>query len=266
VGGTKILLPASPFLGERMSVRLEFAKSLAIQAGRMLRDAFFSGGFHVERKPDRTLVSEVDRRVERFVRQRIEEVFPEDGIVGEEFGVKEGGEWTWVIDPLDGTGNFVRAVPYFNTSIGIKFGEQYEIGVVYAPIHDLLFWAERGNGAFVNERRLSCPHYDGDIPFVSYCSSRKPEVLDKVVNMFTRLRKHSADVRKLGSTALEISYLTLGKLDVYIGIDIHAWDFAAAVRIAEEAQCPMLFDEHVLVITKKGMDPKQWAVQAGLYE
>jgi myo-inositol-1(or 4)-monophosphatase len=214
-----------------------FAKYLAYKAGDVLKRYFLSSNIEAREKKDKTIVTVADKTSERLIREEIEKTYPEHSILGEEEGMRKGDKWTWIIDPLDGTNNFFRGIPYFNVSVGLKHKDEYVIGVVYNPITNQMFSACKGMGAYLNDKELVCKREEKEKLFITYCSSKREDVVEKVANVFKNLRPKVDDFRKLGSSALEICYVAWGKVDVYLGYDIKPWDFAAAVVIAKEAGC-----------------------------
>ncbi len=214
-----------------------FAKYLAYRAGDVLKRYFLSSNIGMEEKDDKSIVTVADKTSERLIREEIEKTYPNHAILGEEEGEKKGDEWQWIIDPLDGTNNFFRGIPYFNVSIGLKCRNEYVVGVVYNPITNQMFSAYKGGGAYLNDKRLISKTEEKERLFVTYCSSKKQEVVEKVATVFREIRPKVDDFRKLGSSALEICYVAWGKVDVYLGFDIKPWDFAGAVVVAKEAGC-----------------------------
>ncbi len=233
--------------------RFVLAKYLAFRAGEVLKRYFLSEALAPERKADRSLVSEADRASERLIRQEIERFFPNDAIIGEEEGEKEGEDFEWVIDPLDGTNNFLRGIPFFNISIAVR-SDKGGAGVVYNPITGEMFSACSGKGAFLNDKPLTRRVMLGSLPFVTYCSSSREDVLKEVADFFSTFRSKTADIRKLGSSALEICYVAAGRADVYLGFDIKLWDFAAAEVVARESGC-LVREGGVLLVARPELSP-----------
>jgi histidinol-phosphatase len=133
-----------------LNAHLEFALQLADIADQVTMAGFRSLGLKVTTKPDMTPVSQADQDVERLLRARITEQRPDHAIVGEEFGTSGAGDWTWIIDPIDSTKNYVRGIPVFATLIALTREGRAEAGVVTAPAMGRRWWASRGAGAFMN--------------------------------------------------------------------------------------------------------------------
>lgn len=137
-----------------IEVRLEFAKSLVAELGA-IASRCFHGHFDVETKPDSTLVTNADKEIEKLVEERIRSQFPSDGILGEEFGDRPGRSgFRWIIDPIDGTHNFVRRIPLFATLIGIEEEGEVAAGIIHSPEMRETYWASRGLGAYLNGRPI----------------------------------------------------------------------------------------------------------------
>ena len=133
-----------------MDPDLAFALSLADLADPISAGRFRSTDLHVETKPDRTFVTEADREIERVLRARIEAERPDDGILGEEFGASGDAPRRWVVDPIDGTHNYLRGIPIFGTLIALEVDAEGVLGVVSAPALGHRWWALRGSGAFAD--------------------------------------------------------------------------------------------------------------------
>ncbi len=244
-------------IGEDMYKYYTFAKYLAYEAGDILKHYFLNSNLKEEIKKDKTIVTIADKTSEDLIRKEIKKIFPNHSILGEEKGLKKGNEWEWVIDPLDGTNNFYRGIPFFNVSIGLKYKNEYVVGVVYNPMWKMMFSAYKNGGAFLNNKKITCKKEEKKIDeiFVTFCSSKNKEVVKKISEFYEKLRPNVNDLRKLGSSALEICYVAWGKTDIYLGYDIKPWDFAGAIVIAKEAGCE-IYEGEKLVISKPGIYKK----------
>ncbi|KAI8053250.1 hypothetical protein BDF22DRAFT_620082 [Syncephalis plumigaleata] len=197
------------------------------------------------------LVTVTDRAVEERLRARIAERYPNHLCVGEEFGTDErvriGPEPTWIMDPIDGTANFVHGFPFVAVSIGIVIDGQISVAVVYNPILDELYTAMRGHGAFLNGTH-QLPLQPQPLPEiglrgcmigVEYGSIRDDATLLPKIRSMERLATASAGhcrgIRCTGSAALNLCLVARGAIDAYWEIGIHCWDIAAGVLIVEEA-------------------------------
>lgn len=209
---------------------------LALAAGDILRDGY--GQDHqVHYKGLIDLVTEVDHRSENMLLERIQAAYPQDTIVTEERGRFEGANGrSWIIDPLDGTVNFAHGIPIFAVSIAYAVDRQVTLGVVYDPLRDECFSAERGKGAWLNGQSIS-PSRESSLQKALLVTgfSYNPEIRDRNVPYFIHFVKHTQAVRRLGSAALDLSYVACGRLDGYWEMQLNAWDVAAAGLIALEA-------------------------------
>jgi myo-inositol-1(or 4)-monophosphatase len=221
------------------------AQEIAREAGARLRE-FFAHGVETEYKGDVDLVTVADRTVEKLIRERLGEAFPEHGIYGEE-GTRDRmeGEFRWYVDPLDGTTNFAHGFPQFCVSMGL---EQRPPGmppdqdgtlvaaVIYDPMRDELYTAERGKGANLNgkPKRVSRISHLAEALLSTGFPSRKRHASPNIhfYHEFT-LRSHG--VRRTGSAALDLAYVAAGRLEAFWEFNLNPWDTAAGILLVEEA-------------------------------
>ncbi|MGF1644497.1 MAG: inositol monophosphatase family protein [Thiotrichales bacterium] len=191
----------------------------------------------IDTKMRNDYVSEVDRSAEQEIVKRLRRAYPDHGILGEEFGALPGNEYQWVIDPLDGTTNFLHGIPHYAVSIGLRNRNRIEQAVVYDPIKNELFTASRGGGARLNDRRIRVSTHGGHegallgtgIPF------REEHPFDLYLATLKALVPGSAGIRRAGSAALDFAYVAAGRLDGYWEFMIRPWDMAAGLLLVEEA-------------------------------
>lgn len=191
----------------------------------------------ISKKSKNDFVSEVDRLAEQEIIQMIKYHYPDHSILAEESGEHKGNEYTWVIDPLDGTTNFLHGYPQYSVSIALKNKGKTEVGVVYDPLRDELFTAEKGGGAMLNNRKirvskqtdLSTALLGTGFPF------KFPQHLDAYMHMFKALTPTTAGIRRAGSAALDLAYLSMGRLDGFWEIGLKEWDMAAGILLVQEA-------------------------------
>jgi myo-inositol-1(or 4)-monophosphatase len=216
---------------------LQVAVSAAKEAGRIQRE-HFGRITRVEYKGEIDPVTEVDRLCERAIVGMIRDAFPEHDMLTEEspFEGKES-PWKWIIDPLDGTANYLHGLPCFCVSVALEVEGEIAIGVVYDPILDELFQAERGKGAFLNGNRISVSQQNTlDRSFL--CTGFPYDVRehpDFYLAYFREFMIRSVALRRLGSAALDLCYLAAGRFDGFWELKLHAWDVAAAGLIIVEA-------------------------------
>jgi myo-inositol-1(or 4)-monophosphatase len=212
-----------------IEIDIEFVKAVAKEAGTKALGML--EGMHSELKADNSYVTNIDREIERFVRGRLAERYPDFAFLGEEFG-RHGSESAplWAVDPIDGTTNMVFGIPCWGVSIGLIEAGQAVAGALYLPCTDELFWGVRGEGAFCNGARLHARdreklHAEDTLGFTSAAIKH----LD-----VSALRGR---LRCLGSIAADIAYTARGTLCSLIGWSEGAYDMAAALCIAREAGC-----------------------------
>jgi histidinol phosphatase-like enzyme (inositol monophosphatase family) len=215
-----------------MSPRLAFALDAAHAAGRFTL-SMFQTGTPVESKGDETPVTAADRGAERLIRERLAQAFPGDDILGEE----EGGEGLvsdrWVIDPIDGTKAFIAGVPSYSTLLSYEVDRQPVLGVVYFPGLDLMFYAERGAGAYVNGRpiRVSDKGLDGSI---LCCGSLR--TMDRLGRLtpYLGFKDRAMDIRTWGD-AYGYALVAWGKAEAMIDPRVSLWDISSVKVLVEEA-------------------------------
>ena len=220
-----------------MKPTLEDISAMARGAGEILR-AGFNHNEQVLLKGPIDLVTEIDKQSEDFLLEEIKQRFPDHKIIAEESGgVENISDHTWYLDPVDGTTNFAHGVPIFSVSIAYAFQGKVELGVVYNPVQDELFSAERGKGAWLTgnrsilEIKLSCRkvYWSLDLPYDRFTNP------DNNLENFTRFALKVRGLRRLGSAALDLCYVAAGRIDGFWEIRLELWDIAAGILIAEEA-------------------------------
>jgi myo-inositol-1(or 4)-monophosphatase len=218
---------------------LQTAVDAVRRAGAIQRDAF-GGTFQISKKGAIDLVTEVDVAVERMMRALIAERHPDHDVLAEELGGPEGGgtsRYCWICDPIDGTTNFVHALPIFCSTVALEVDGRLEAGAVYDPMRDELFTAERGRGAQLNGRTLHVSSTASliDALLVTGFPYSVQESLHAHVALFAKFLGTSRAVRRLGSAALDACYVAAGRLDGFWEHGLNAWDIAAGVLLVQEA-------------------------------
>ena len=224
--------------------------NIALRAGRragkvILRAMDRVDTLQVEEKGRNDLVSEVDRQAEDVIADTILRAYPGHGVIGEEHGERpaqgqEDGEqeFTWIIDPLDGTTNFLHGIPHFCTAIGVRKGATLLHGVVVDHVRGEEFIASRGAGAYLNGRRLRVGRrvavadsiIGGGLPFPSVA-----EHLEVYSAVAKHLMRHCRTLRRQGSAALDLAYVAAGRLDGFFEVGLKVWDTAAGAVLVREA-------------------------------
>ena len=192
----------------------------------------------VEVKALNDFVSEVDRQAESLIIEELLKAFPGHGILAEESGVIEGqDDYRWIIDPLDGTTNYLHGFPHYAVSIACEHEGRLQHAVIYDPFKQELFSASRGDGATLNNRRIrvaSLKTAQGALLATGF-PFRHPEQLDEFLKTFSAFFVKASDVRRAGSAALDMAYVAAGRLDGYWESGLQAWDLAAGALIVREA-------------------------------
>ena len=221
------------------------AEPIAREAGALLKH-FYERGVAMEYKGDVDLVTEADRASEALIRQRLQAAFPDHGIYGEE-GTRErlAGEFRWYVDPLDGTTNFAHGFPAFCVVLGcehrpptLKDDEDGLIvaGVIYDPLRDEMFTAERGQGAWLNGRRIHVSRtktLQESLTGTGFPSRKRHESPN--IHFYQEFTLRSHGVRRAGSAALDLAYVACGRLDGYWEFKLNPWDTSAGSLLVEEA-------------------------------
>jgi len=229
----------------RLSPALNVVVAAAQKVGRrLLRDFGEVEQLQVSTKGPGDFVSQADLRAEETLRAELGRARPNFAFLGEEEGQSGNSdwEWRWVVDPLDGTTNFLHGIPHWSVSIGIekRTGEgtsEIVAGVIYNPAADAMFWAEKGVGAFLNDRRLRVSGrrdmlsavFATGIPFAKV--PRKAEF----TAILAKLMPQVAGIRRMGSASLDLAWTAAGRYDGYWELGLKPWDIAAGVIILKEA-------------------------------
>ena len=215
---------------------LETAVEIAREAGALLAN-YFERRVDFELKGEFDLITEADRRSEKLVVDKLRLYFPTHGIVAEEGGGCEGSsEYRWYVDPLDGTTNFAHSFPMFNVTLGLARGEEVIAGVVYDPVRQEMFTAERGAGAYLNHRRI---HVSGtrrladSLASTGFPSRKRHHNIN--IHFYYQLAMASHGVRRTGSAALDLAWVASGRLDFFWEFGLKPWDQAAGTLLVTEA-------------------------------
>jgi myo-inositol-1(or 4)-monophosphatase len=235
-----MLLPKQsdhPLKSNEIDRRYALAEALIRDAGRMASAQFKRREFlAIDRKGAQDLVSAADRECESLIVETLSRSFPEDGILGEEGASHAlGAEAVWVIDPIDGTHNFLSGVPFWCISIGLVVNKESVLGLIYHPAADELFSAKNGRGAFVNGVPMSVSGVT-DIARSRIClgfSYRKP--ISYHVAAIENLLTAGVEYCRLGSGALGLAYTAAGRFDGYWERHLNSWDAAAGICLVREA-------------------------------
>lgn len=222
-----------------MHPHLNVAVDAARRAGRViLRFMDQLDRIEIKEKSANDLVTSIDTAAEYEIIEALTKSYPEYAILGEESGLKQANsEYTWIIDPLDGTRNYAHGFPQFAVSIALQKHDEIEVSVVFDPVRNELFTAHKGSGAFLNNRRIrvsstaKCEKalIGTGIPF------RDEALLPDYLASFNRIVSDVADIRRAGSAALDLAYVAAGRLDGFWEASLQTWDIAAGYLLVNEA-------------------------------
>lgn len=191
----------------------------------------------IESKSTNDFVTQVDRQAEAKIIDILLKAYPDHSILAEESGASGSGDYQWIIDPLDGTTNFLHGFPHFAVSIALAYQGRLQQAVIYDPVKQELFTASKGDGAELNNRRIRVTKALGvpgalvgtGFPF------RQKHHFPAYQNMFNEVFQQAADIRRAGSAALDLAYVAAGRLDGFWEIGLKPWDMAAGALIIREA-------------------------------
>ena len=220
---------------------LNFAIQTARDAGRILAERF-GRTLEITNKSELDLVTESDLASERLIIERIKTYHPRHAILAEESGASSpvdrepGSEWRWIIDPLDGTTNYAHGYPCFCVSMGLEYNGRMEVGVVYDPMRDELFAAERGQGASLNGRRIQVSPVNS-LSGALLCTGFPYDVRERseFARHFANFIMNAQGVRRDGAAALDLAYVACGRFDGFWEEGLKPWDVAAGALMIEEA-------------------------------
>jgi myo-inositol-1(or 4)-monophosphatase len=223
------------------SALINVMTSAVLKASKhVLRDFGEVDNLQVSKKGSMDFVTATDKKVEKILYETLKKARPDFGFLMEESGEVAGRcEYSFVIDPIDGTTNFMHAVPYFCTSIGVQKqtdrGFEVVAGVIYDHVHDEMFMAEIGKGAFVNQRRLLVSKRPSDFYFVTGTSRKKGQHSSECSSLADYADGIDCVLRRGGAAALDLAYVAAGRYDAAWFPKLKKWDMAAGIVIVKEA-------------------------------
>lgn len=212
-------------------------KAARLAGGVIIRNLNRVESLAVVEKSRNDFASEVDRMAEQEIIRELRRSFPDHSILAEESGATGKSRYQWVIDPLDGTHNYLRGFPHFSVSIALLENGEPQYGVVFDPLRDELFTASKGGGALLNDRRIRVAQRTGlagallttGFPF------RQRQHIDAHLAMTRTLLNEAEDIRRTGSAALDLAYVACGRIDAYWEMGLKPWDMAAGWLLVREA-------------------------------
>lgn len=216
--------------------------NIALKAARLAGEVITRSidrlsSIEISEKQKNDYVTDIDRKAEQVIIDTIRRAYPSHGILAEESGATKGDDYLWIIDPLDGTTNFIHGYPHFAVSIGITYRNQLEHGLIFDPIRQEIFTASRGQGAQLNNRRIrvsSCSLFDKAL-LATGLPYRKHDFLKTYLQTLASVTEKTDDVRRSGSAALDLAYVAASRLDGYWEFGLSAWDLAAGALMVREA-------------------------------
>lgn len=217
---------------------LEQLKDIVRRAGAIMLDASVAESDITAKEGHANFVTVYDVAVQRFLRKELSVLLPKAAFLGEEEDcqIKAGSGYTFVVDPIDGTTNFICGYQMSAVSVGLALDGEVLMGVVYNPFRDEMYWAEKGKGAFLNGKRLQIRDRglkDGVVCFGT--SPYNPEYTDSTFALLKKLLPHTMDLRRQGSAALDICYVAANRNVLFFECILSPWDYAAASCILREA-------------------------------
>ena len=205
----------------------------------LIRDFGEIENLQVSEKGPGDFVTSADKRTEKILIDELQKAHPDYGIITEETGIinKSNTKNRWIIDPIDGTMNFLNGIPQFAISIGYEEDNEIKCGVIFNPILNEMFCAERGNGAYLNNSRIrvSKKKKIKDAMLVTGGPKGASKIKDKIFSEYINVSKNVSNVRKFGSAALDIAYVACGRFDGSWQRGLNYWDIAAGIIILKEA-------------------------------
>ena len=205
----------------------------------LIRDFGEIENLQVSTKGPGDFVTSADKRTEKILIEELQKAHPEYGIITEETGIinKSNTEKRWIIDPIDGTMNFLNGVPQFAISIGYEDKGEITCGLIFNPITNEMFIAEKGNGAYLNNSRIRVSNKKKvkDALLVTGGPKGNSKIKDIIFSEYIKVSKNVSNVRKFGSAALDMAYVACGRFDGYWQRELNYWDIAAGIIILKEA-------------------------------
>lgn len=217
--------------------------NIAIQAARAAGNIIIRAMDRLDKvkiteKSPNDYVTEIDQAAEREIISIIKKAYPKHGILAEESGETKGKDYIWIIDPIDGTRNFIHGFPHFAVSIAISHKDRIEHGVIYDPVRQELFTASRGKGAQLNDRKIrvsSCAKLENALLGTGFCYRHTQDYKDAYLNALNELLPICSDIRRAGAATLDLAYVACGRFEGFWELKLSKWDIAAGALLIKEA-------------------------------
>jgi myo-inositol-1(or 4)-monophosphatase len=217
---------------------LKIALTCAQSAGQYLKEQFHKPHEIASKSHINDLVTECDKTSETLIKNQIKMSLPQSSFLCEESGLEtHSSKYLWIIDPLDGTVNFAKKIPFFSVSIALMIEGELELGVIYSPMTDEMFFAQKSKGAFCNHKKLSVTK-TAQLQEAFGATGFPYRVQDNVAASLDPIRlllEKGTPLRRLGSAALDLAYTAAGIFDLFFEASLEAWDYAAGALLVQEA-------------------------------
>lgn len=214
----------------------KFLKQITKEAGKKLLFWFKEGDDLAALRGDtKEIVTKYDKAIDKFLFEEVERNYPKHSILTEESGLRDKkSDFLWIIDSLDGSGNFANKNPFFSVCVALLRNGKLCLGAIFAPALDEFYFAKKGEGAFLNEKRIHVSNIDklGD-SYVVYCEGNEKN-REKLAKSLLRIYPKVKDLRKIGSAGIETTWIATGRADGYFTTKIDPWDVAVGVLLVEE--------------------------------
>ena len=222
------------------SPKINLITKACMKASRsLIRDFGEIENLQVSAKGPGDFVSSADKRTEKILIEELQKAYPDYGIITEETGIinKSNTKNKWIIDPIDGTMNFLNGIPQFAISIAYEEDSEIKCGVIFNPIMNEMFCAEKGNGAYLNNSRIRVSNKKKvkDALLVTGGPKGASKIKEKIFSEYINISKNVSNVRKFGSAALDMAYVACGRFDGYWQRELNYWDIAAGIILVKEA-------------------------------
>ena len=222
------------------SPQINLITKACMKASRsLIRDFGEIENLQVSSKGPGDFVTSADKRTEKILIEELQKAHPEYGIITEEAGIinKSNTKNRWIIDPIDGTFNFMNGIPQFAISVGYEEENEIKCGVIFNPIMNEMFCAEKGMGAYLNNSRMRVSNKNKikDALIVTGGPKGASKIKDKIFSEYINVSNNVSNVRKFGSAALDMAYVACGRFDGYWQRELNYWDIAAGIIILKEA-------------------------------
>ncbi|MFA4833627.1 MAG: inositol monophosphatase family protein [Patescibacteria group bacterium] len=216
-------------------------KNIAIEAARkagrvLLREYANFDRSKIELKSSHEILTKADLDAEKIIIKAIKKSFPSHQILSEEAGwTKNKSDYLWIIDPLDGTTNFSMRNPLWSISIALAYNKEIILGIIFIPVLNELYWAEKNKGAYLNNKKIKVSKISKGKIINTFCHGHTTKAIKKAIKYYTKQKLNGLDCRQLGSAALELAYVACGRVETIVIPETNPWDVAAGALLVREA-------------------------------